>query len=167
NAERGSPGRGEVLMLLYLTAYWSVIAISLINTILLLWLGFMVLFNAEHRSWGIWLIGGGLLIGGAFFVSHTVILVLNPTSLEGAMNFWWFLGLGAVITLPFAWYTAILWYAGFWEERASALHRRHRFPYALNILLTIAVWGLLLFANPFPTYAQALRLDIVPTLSLF
>ncbi|MEO8393541.1 MAG: ATP-binding protein [Chloroflexota bacterium] len=154
-------------MLLYLTAYWSVIAISLANTILLLWLGFMVLFNAERRSWGIWLIGGGLLTGGAFFVSHTVILVLNPTSLEGGMNFWWVLGLGAVITLPFAWYTALLWYAGFWEDRTSALRKRHRILYALNIPLTVALWGLLLFANPFPTYGQALRLDIVPTPSLF
>ena len=154
-------------MLLYLTAYWSVIAISLANTILLLWLGFMVLFNAEHRSWGIWLIGGGLLTGGAFFVSHTVILVLNPTSLEGAMNFWWILGLSAVITLPFAWYTALLWYAGFWEDRTSGLRKRHRYLYTLNIPLTIALWALLIFANPFPTYAQALRLDIDPTLSLF
>src|SRR3982750_4281969 len=85
SAARGSLGKGDAAMLLYLTAYWSVIAISLVNTILLLWLGFMVLFNAERRSWGIWLIGGGLLTGGAFFVSHTVILVLNPTSLEGAM----------------------------------------------------------------------------------
>ncbi|MBI1258064.1 MAG: hypothetical protein GC204_11385 [Chloroflexi bacterium] len=154
-------------MLLYFSAYWAVIAISLANTILLLWLGFMVLFNAERRSWGIWLIGGGLLTGGAFFVSHTVILILNPTSLEGAMNFWWILGLSAVITLPFAWYTALLWYAGFWEDRTSALRRRHRYFYALNTPLTITLWVLLLFANPFPTYAQALRLDIVPTLSLF
>jgi len=154
-------------MLLYLTAYWSVVAISLANTILLLWLGFMVLFNAEHRSWGIWLIGGGLLTGGAFFVSHTVILVLNPTSLEGAMNFWWIFGLAAVVTLPFAWYTALLWYAGFWEDRTSALRKRHRYLYALNIPLTVALWGLLIFANPFPTYAQALRLDITPTPTLF
>src|SRR5271154_3741967 len=115
-AARGSPGKGEVAMLLYLASYWSVIAVSLANTILLLWLGFMVLLNAERRSWGVWLIGGSLLTGGMFFVSHTVILVLNPTSLNGAMNFWWYLGLGAVITLPFAWYTAILWYAGFWER---------------------------------------------------
>ena len=32
--------------------------------------------------------------------------------------------------------------------------------------LTLVLWGLLLFANPFPTYAQAIRLDIVPTPSL-
>ncbi|MEN8185421.1 MAG: DUF58 domain-containing protein, partial [Myxococcota bacterium] len=31
------------------------------NAILLIWLGLTVLFNAERRTWGIWLAGGGLL----------------------------------------------------------------------------------------------------------
>ncbi len=154
------------MTLVYYVAYWAVIAVSLTNTILLLWLGFMVLFNAERRSWGVWLIGGGLLTGGAFFVSHTVILVLNPTTLGGTVNFWWYLGLGAVITLPFAWYTAVLWYVGYWEEKDSALRRRHRWPYALTAPLTGALWLLLMFANPFPTYESALYLRIVPTPSL-
>ncbi len=154
-------------MLLFLTAYWAAITISLVNVILLLWLGFMVLLNAERRSWGVWLIGGSLLAGGAFFVSHTVILVLNPVSLEGVWSLFWYLGLGAAITLPFAWYMAILWYAGFWDKSDSALRRRHRRFYALNVLLTLGLWGLLLFANPFPTYAQAIRLEIAPTPMLF
>ncbi len=153
--------------LVYYLAYWSVIAVSLANTIILLWLGFMVLLNAERRSWGVWLIGVSLLVGGLFFVSHTVILVLNPTALNGLMNFWWYLGLGAVVTLPFAWYTAILWYAGFWERGDSALKQRHRLAYAVNVPLTVALWLLLLFANPFPTYAQALSLHISPTPTLF
>ncbi|HVU10262.1 MAG TPA: hypothetical protein VHD90_03250, partial [Phototrophicaceae bacterium] len=153
--------------LVYYLAYWSVIAVSLANTIILLWLGFMVLLNAERRSWGVWLIGVSLLVGGLFFVSHTVILVLNPTALNGLMNFWWYLGLGAVVTLPFAWYTAILWYAGFWERQESALKQRHRLAYAVNVPLTVALWLLLLFANPFPTYAQALSLHISPTPTIF
>ncbi len=153
--------------MLYLIAYWAVIAVSLANTILLLWLGFTILLNAERRSWGVWLIGGSLLTGSAFFVSHTIILALNPTTLSGPLNLWWYVGLAAVITLPFAWYTAMLWYVGFWENRDSALRRRHKLAYVANVLLTAALWGLLLFANPFPTYEQALRLQIVATPSPF
>ena len=33
-----------------------------------------VLLNADRRDWGIWLASGGLLLGGAFFISHTAIL---------------------------------------------------------------------------------------------
>ncbi|MFN8564297.1 MAG: hypothetical protein U0703_22385 [Anaerolineae bacterium] len=154
------------MTLVYQIAYWAVITVSLTNTILLLWLGFMVLLNAERRSWGVWVIGAGLLTGGLFFVSHTVILALNPTSLRGAMSIWWYVGLGAVVTLPFAWYTVMLWYAGFWERRDSALRRRHRLLYAVDVPLTVVLWGLLLFANPFPTYEQALRLEIVATPSI-
>lgn len=154
------------MTLVYNLAYWAVITVSLTNTILLFWLGFMVLLNAERRTWGVWVIGAGLLTGGVFFVSHTVILALNPASLDGLMSLWWYLGLGAVVTLPFAWYTVILWYAGFWEGRDSALWRRHRIWYAVDVPLTAALWGLLLFANPFPTYAQALRLEIVATPSI-
>ncbi|MEP7291695.1 MAG: ATP-binding protein [Chloroflexota bacterium] len=154
-------------MLFFLSAYWAAITVSLANTILLLWLGLMVLMNAERRSWGVLLIGFSLLAGGAFFVSHTVILVLNPATLSGVMSGFWYLGLGAVITLPFAWYTAILWYTGFWEKGDSALSQRHRWWYALNIPVLVVLWGLLLFANPFPTYAQAIRLEIAPTPSLF
>lgn len=153
--------------MLFLIAYWAAITISLANVILLLWLGFMVLLNAERRSWGVWLIGVSLLAGGAFFVSHTIILVQNPVALEGVMGVFWYLGLGAAITLPFAWYTAILWYTGFWDKDDSALRKRHRLWYGLTALLTVGLWGLLLIANPFPTYAQAIRLEIAATPNLF
>lgn len=154
-------------MLLFYVAYGAVMTLSLANVILLLWLGFMVLINAERRSWGVWLIGGSLLVGGAFFVSHTLILAVNPTSLEGALSIFWYVGLGAVVSLPFAWYVAILWYSGFWDKHDSALRRRHRWFFALSLLVVLVLWGLLLFANPFPSYAQAIRLEIAPTPMLF
>lgn len=153
--------------MLFLIAYWAAITISLANVILLLWLGFMVLLNAERRSWGVWLIGVSLLAGGAFFISHTIILAQNPVALEGAMSVFWYLGLGAAITLPFAWYTAILWYTGFWDKDDSALRKRHRLWYGLTALLTACLWTLLLVANPFPTYAQAIRLEIAATPGIF
>ena len=52
----------------------TVMAVSFFNTLLLLWLGLAVLLNAERRSKGIWLAGGGLLSGAAFLIVHTAIL---------------------------------------------------------------------------------------------
>ncbi len=34
---------------------WALMAVSLFNTILPLWLGLTVLLNAERRNWSIWL----------------------------------------------------------------------------------------------------------------
>lgn len=112
---------------------WAIMAVSFFNTILLLWLGATVLFNAERRDWGIGLATGGLLLGGAFFVSHTAILglfigghmVSGYTAIisEGLlvigrnMIFWWTAGLIPAIVLPFAWYLIMLWYGGFWNDR--------------------------------------------------
>lgn len=114
---------------------WAIMAVSFFNTILLLWLGATVLLNAERRDWGIGLATGGLLLGGAFFVSHTAILGLfigghmvsgyTAVITEGLlviganMIFWWTAGLIPAIVLPFAWYLIMLWYGGFWNERGT------------------------------------------------
>ena len=42
--------------------------------IALVWLGLTVLLNAERRTGGVWLAGGGLLLGGAFFAGHSVVV---------------------------------------------------------------------------------------------
>ena len=47
---------------------WALMAVSLFNTILPLWLGLTVLLNAERRNWSIWLAGGGMIMASAFFV---------------------------------------------------------------------------------------------------
>ncbi|MCB9420380.1 MAG: hypothetical protein H6667_11265 [Ardenticatenaceae bacterium] len=120
---------------------WAIMAVSFFNTILLLWLGATVLLNAERRDWGIGLATGGLLLGGAFFVSHTAILglfigghmVSGYTAIisEGLlvigrnMIFWWTVGLIPAIVLPFAWYLIMLWYGGFWNREDL---RSGRFP---------------------------------------
>ena len=83
---------------------WASLTVSLFNTILLLWLGLTVLLNAERRTWGIWLAGGGLLLGGAFFVSHTAILRMEFTHLSRSLRFGWYLGLMPVVVLPLGWY---------------------------------------------------------------
>ena len=66
---------------------WGVMAVSLFNTIILVWLGLTVLLNAERRSWGLWLAGGEILLGGAFFLAHSIILGFGLNSIERSLNF--------------------------------------------------------------------------------
>ena len=103
---------------------WAALSISLFNTLVLVWLGLTVLFNAERRTLGVWLATGGLLMGGAFFISHSAILGqrLDPTS--PGLNFWWSAAWLPVILSPFAWYIVILWYSGYWDGLDTDLHRR-------------------------------------------
>jgi signal transduction histidine kinase len=150
----------------YITLDWAILAVSLFNTILLIWLGLTVLLNAERRTWGIWLVGGGLLMGGAFFVSHTAILGQGLSYVSRGMDFWWHLGWGPVVISPFAWYMVILWYAGFWDDREGALGRRQRLWFPFTGLLAVGLVSLLFFANALPSYWQVVRLDLSATPSL-
>ena len=95
---------------------WAVIAVSLANTILLIWLGTIVLLNVERRTWGGWLAAAGLLLGGVFFISHTAILGYGFNVQAIGLNMWWVIGLTAVMVLPFLWYIMMLWYSGFWQR---------------------------------------------------
>lgn len=128
---------------------WVTMALSLFNTILLLWQGLTVLLNADKRTWGIWLAGGGLLLGGAFFVSHTAILGIGLTYQGPGMQFWWRVGLAPAIALPYSWYVVMLWYTGYWEDSTSALHRHHRpWFYLVSLDVVGGLFGLLLLATP-------------------
>jgi len=144
---------------------WALLAISLINTALHFYLALMIALNAERRSWGLWLSSGGLLVGGLFFVSHTAILGRGPSTFDDLSNAWWYLGLVAALLLPYVWYVAVLWYAGFWY--AGPAYSRHRSGLSVSSLLTLILIGLFITANPFPGYAQVIRLELTPTPSIF
>ena len=75
---------------------WAALALSLTNTILLIWLGTTVLINVEERSWGGWLAAAGLYFGGIFFISHTAILGYGLQVISLGTTFWWAIGLLAV-----------------------------------------------------------------------
>jgi two-component sensor histidine kinase len=121
---------------------WALIAISLFNTILLLWLALTVWLNAEQRSPGVWLATGGFLLGAAFFVSHSALLLRNGDLFltPGALP-WFVMGLAPVVLLPAAWYLVILWHAGYWEKPNVNLHRRHRRWFWLLMLVVVAAMG--------------------------
>jgi signal transduction histidine kinase len=138
---------------------WAAMAVSLFNTFLLLWLGLTVLLNAERRTWGVWLTGGGLLTGGAFFVSHTAILGYGLNYLGTGVDFWWHVGWVPVVVSPLTWYVAMLWYAGFWDGAQTALRRRHRLWSPLTVLLAVGLLGLLA-TNALPSFRQVTSLAL-------
>jgi len=144
---------------------WAVLSVSIFNTILLLWLGLTVLLNAERRHAGIWLAGGGLLIGAVFFLSHTAILGFGLYS-PAAGNVWWRIGWVPVILSPFAWYVVMLWYVGFWEGRGNPVARRHRKWLALLSAGLALLVGLAVFASLLPSFTQVARLETAPPASL-
>ena len=79
---------------------WAQLTVSIFDTIVLSWLGLTVLLNAERRTWGIWLAGGGLLSGALFFVSHSIILAQSPGLVAGGTEFWWRVGWVSVLSCP-------------------------------------------------------------------
>src|SRR5574341_1252048 len=148
---------------------WATQAVSLFNAILLFWLGLTVLLNAERRTLGLWLAGGQLLMGAAFFLSHSIILGYGQSIFNPGVNFWWRLGWIPVVSLPYAWYGVMLWYAGYWSERSepvSTLRRRHHLWFAADSVLAAFIIGLLIFANPLPTFSQVAQLKLNATPSI-
>ena len=151
---------------------WAIMAVSLFNTIQLLWLGLTILLNAERRAWGTWLAGGGTLMGGAFFVSHSAILGHGLHYVSQGMDVWWRAGWVPAVALPFAWYVVMLWYSGLWNSadgaswRAILRHSRQGYWLLLATLLAAGLIGLLVFANPLPSYWQVAQLNLSATPSV-
>jgi signal transduction histidine kinase len=145
---------------------WATLAISIFNTILLLWLGLTVILNAEQRSLGVWISGGGLLMSSLFFLSHTAILGMGPLQPEAGMNAWWRLGWIPVVSMPFAWYLVMLWYSGYWGAPPNNIHQRHQVPLVLATLLAISTVGLVFLFNALPSYNQVIQLDLGGVLSI-
>ncbi|GAB4432355.1 MAG: hypothetical protein OHK0015_19740 [Chloroflexi bacterium OHK40] len=135
---------------------WALISASLFNTVALLWLGLTVLLNAERRSWGTWVAGGGLLVGAAFFVGHTAVVGRMIGTFSGEMELWWRIGWLVLVGAPYLWYLVMAWYSG-------ALRR----PAARRLLAGVSLVGLcavalLLFADPLPSYGDVLTRSPAP-----
>lgn len=144
---------------------WALISMSLFNALLLLWLGLIVFLNAERRTWGLWLLDGGLMLGALFFISHTAMLGHHmTTTVSRGLNFWWRLGWIPVILAPLVWHITILWYAGFWDPPRTRL-RRHWPGLVLTAGLAASLLILMLLAHALPTYTQIAYRDVadVPT----
>ncbi|HST05734.1 MAG TPA: ATP-binding protein [Chloroflexia bacterium] len=141
---------------------WATMAVSLFNVIVLLWLGLTVVLNAETPRWGVWLAGGGLILGGLFFVAHTAMLGHGLDDVGAGMDFWWQAGWIPVVILPYVWYGVMLWYSGFWDGHNGAVRRRHLLPFTLASLMLAGLAVLFVFFNPLPSYAELVQLSTHP-----
>lgn len=143
---------------------WALVAVSLFNTILLLWLGMTLWLNAERRrEFGLALTAAGFLLGGAFFVSHSALLLSNDLALSRSNTLWIAVGMLPVVLLPFVWYVVLLWSNGFWSDPASRLHRRHRYYLWLTgATLVVGFACLVLLGTPYVPLARRLTDAIWP-----
>jgi signal transduction histidine kinase len=133
------------LTLLHLLT-WAIIAVSFFNTVALLWLGLTVLLNAERRTWATWAAGGGLLLGGVFFIGHSAVVGRNIGTLINELALWWRIGWLPFVGGPYMWYLVIAWYTGVLGAG------RHRAWLAAVTALGVAAVTLLAFADPLPSF---------------
>lgn len=134
---------------------WLALTVSILNTLYMLWIGLTILLNAERRVWGVWLAGGSLLLGAAFFVSHSIIISRGLTYPDWQFAVWWKIGLIPAHVLPYAWYVVMLWYAGYWQEGENRLRRRQSIPFYIITAGMAVGLGLLIFlpASFVPLYS--------------
>ncbi len=128
---------------------WLVRTVSFFNTILLFWLGLMVILSGNRKSIGTWMVGGGLLVGTVFFVSHSMIMGGDISRYSFGLNFWWMVSWIPAVAAPLAWYGAMLWYAGF-DWRKAHPHRKYLvviFFLVLVMTVQVVIW------NPIPSYS--------------
>jgi signal transduction histidine kinase len=144
----------------------AILAVSLFNTMLLVWLGLTVLLNAERHTLGIWLAGCGLLMGGAFFLSHSVLVGQDLDFFSPSMNFWWHAGWLPVTFSPLAWYGVMLWYSGFWDSREQRIYKRHRYGLLFSVGFAGVITILLVLANPFPAFSRIANLKPADTAAI-
>lgn len=136
---------------------WPILSLSIFNTILLLWLGLTVLLNAERRHWGVYLVGGGFLLGWTVFLSHTILIGSGESIFTLSLEMWWRYSWIPEVLLPFGWYVAMLWYGGYWDDPDSSLHRRHAKWLWLTGLLTSIVGLYMAIDNPAAKLWNAIR----------
>jgi len=132
----------------------TLLIVSLINVILMLWLGMTVLMNAERRSAGVWLAGSALLLGGGFFLLQAIVAWRGMGQIIVAIELQWPMGWFIGTVLPVAWYVAMLWHAGFWDDHPQPLRRRHT-AWLVGVLALTA--GVLLLASKAMIYPWELQ----------
>ena len=134
------------------TLEWGLYTVSLVNIILLAWLGLTVLLNADRRDWGIWLAGGAMFVGAGLFLFHAVFMSVGTPEISPLLVARWPIAWAAGFALPCAWYAAMLWHAGYWDHRAGMRHHRlHSLVIAALCSLVIGV-ALVILTSPFQLY---------------
>lgn len=142
---------------------WPLLALSLANGIVLLWLGLTVLLNAQRRTPGVVLLALAAWLGSAFFAAHTAILASGEGPASAALNLWWELGWLPLLALPLAWYAVVLWYSGL---AAGSQGPRRWLPFAFMSTFFVTLTAGL-FAAGLPSFLDAVNLRFGETATLF
>lgn len=129
---------------------WALIAASLFNAVAQLWLGLTIILNAERRSWGTWLGGGGMILGALFFVGHTAVVGRVIGTFSDEMIGYWRLGWVVLVAAPYLWYLVMAWYAGVLRRRDQ------RVRLAIVSLIGLCALLLALRVDPLPSYGELL-----------
>lgn len=146
--------------MLYTLINWSVVAVSVFNTIALLWLGLTVLLNAERPRWGTWVVGGGLILAGLFFAAHSAAIASDPWAIGREIRIWWRLIWLPCLGGPYLWYLAMAWYT----NALTAWH--HRVLLVMVGGVGLLALGLIFLVNPIPSYDQFRQQSSPPIFSL-
>lgn len=128
---------------------WALVAVSLFNTVLLLWLGLSLWLHADRRDPGAVLSTGGFLLGSLFFISHSALLLSKSWELTRSNTLWLSVAMIPVLVLPFVWYVVLLNHARWGTAEGAAIWRRHR-PWVLltSFILVLGFGGLVLLGIP-------------------
>jgi signal transduction histidine kinase len=87
-------------------------AVSLFNTVLLLWLGLTVLLTGDRRKEATIAGGVGLLLGALFFMGHTLLIAHTVDFFGGGVNIVWRVMWFVLVVAPYFWGLAIFYYSG-------------------------------------------------------
>jgi len=133
----------------------GLLTISLVNVILMLWLGLTILISSERRGGGAVIAGLVLLAGSGFFMLQAIVAWRGLGQVVVALQLQWPLGWFMGTVVPVAWYAGMLWHAGFWDEDPAALRRRHVPWLAIALALGLAVLWLSSLAMRYPWDTEA------------
>lgn len=87
-------------------------AVSLFNTVLLLWLGLTVLLTGDRRKPATIAGGVGLLLGALFFMGHTLLIAHTVDFFGSGVNIVWRVMWFVAVIAPYFWGLAIFYYSG-------------------------------------------------------
>jgi signal transduction histidine kinase len=121
-------------------------AVSLFNTVLLLWLGLTVLLTGNRRKPATIAGGAGLLLGALFFMGHTLLIAHTVDFYGAGVNIVWRVMWFVAVTAPYFWGLAIFYYSG--DPTAGRWVRR-----ILTAALFFMVLALFLIF-PLPTFLE-------------
>ena len=92
--------------------YAGVQAVSLFNTVILLWLGLTVILTGDRRKPATIAGSAGLLLGALFFMGHTFIIGHSLDLGGRGINTVWKVMWVVAITAPYFWGLSIFYYSG-------------------------------------------------------